>query len=506
MRAEDRERLEFLSWSLETFPRFCGLLDIIPKDGRRRKLTLNPIQKRFNVQRTGRDIVLKPRQVGFTTLEQARDIWHFLTFQGARVTATCQSITDHTPAKLLAKNYRVMFEGLERAGLKLNFRTRSNNEWTLADRDAELRIVEAGASEAAAEKKGRAGTISRLHLTETAFYEYADQTLNAMLECVPSPDTGSEIVSESTPNGASGYFYKQCKAAQRGDSSYTLHFYPWFKQAEYAIPLKSGELIAPRGEREERIAKFGITPEQLKWFRAKSVEKGEDLTDQEYPSDPETCFLVSGRGFFDRNTTTRLLAQTREPIERRDRERVRIFKKPEPGREYVLAVDTSEGGDGDPSGGVMYERATAEHVATIDGQFPPHDLARCSAELGLRYNTAVIAVERNNHGHAVLQALEREQKYPRIYIHEDDKPGFPTTPVTRPQIIDALEAAHRLGQWKSPDSLVLSQFRTFVVINGKPQAAPGEFDDLVLSSAIGWEVRQKPVFNYGPAPAALQMM
>lgn len=492
---EQRRRAELLAWSLAKFERFAGLVDIVPKSGVRQKLKLNEIQRRYCAERTARDVILKPRQVGFTTLEQARDIYHFLTVPGARVVATCQSLTDHDPFKLLSKNYRVMFESLARAGLKLNFRTETAGEWTLADRDASLRIVEAGASEAAASKKGRAGTISRLHLTETAFYEYADETLNAMLECVPSVEHGSEIVNESTPNGAAGFFYKQCKDAGSGRGAYRLHFFPWFEASEYATALEPGETITPETEREEALVARGITPEQLKWYRAKVLDKGgQDKTDQEYPSDPDTCFLVSGRGFFDQTVTTRLIELSKAPIERRDHDRISIWKHAEPGNAYVLSVDTSEGGGGDPSAGILRDRATSEHVATIFGQYPTWELARAAAKLGGEYNVALIAVERNNHGHAVLQALEREEKYPHIYRHvADNKLGWPTTQVTRPQMLDELDDAHRRGLWKSPDRNVLSQFRTFIVPDsGKPQAARGEYDDLVLAEAIGWAVRQIP--------------
>jgi hypothetical protein len=495
---DQRKRAEFLAWAFAKFERFAGILDIVPKNGQRQKLVLNEIQRLYCANRSQRDVVLKPRQVGFTTLEQARDLYHFLTVPGARVVVTCQSLTDHDPFKLLSKNYRVMFQSLERAGLQLKFHTESAGEWSLADRDASLRIVEAGASEAAAAKKGRAGTISRLHLTETAFYEYADETLNAMLECVPSAEHGSEIVNESTPNGAAGLFYRACKNAGSGQGAYKLHFFPWFVAGEYATALTPGETITPQSEKEELLVKLGCKPEQLKWYRAKVLEKGADKTEQEYPSDPDTCFLVSGRGFFDQAVTAKLIAAVIDPLERRERDRIRIYKKPVPGASYVLAVDTSEGGGGDASGSVLRDRKTGEHFATIDGQYPPWDLARASAALGLEYNTAEIAVERNNHGHAVLQALEREHKYPKLYKHTDDKLGWPTNAVTRPEMLDALEDAHRKGLWSSRDSKVLGQFRTFVIPDsGKPQAARGEHDDLVLAEAICWAVRQRPVFSYG---------
>lgn len=492
--AERIKRTEVLAWALGRFERFAGLLDIVPKGGQRQKLRLNDIQRKYSAERTARDVVLKPRQVGFTTLEQARDIYHFLTVPGARVVVTCQSLTEHDPLKVLSKNYRVMFDSLERAGLQLKFHTQSASNWVLADRDASLRIVEAGASEAAAEKKGRAGTISRLHLTETAFYEYADETLNAMLECVPGTEHGSEIVNESTPNGATGFFYRQCKNAGSSLGAYRLHFFRWHDDSEYATPLEPGESISPQGEREEMLVARGISGAQLKWYRAKVQDKGQDKVDQEYPSDSETCFLVSGRGFFDRQTTARLFNSAREPIKRRDHDRVLVWVPPVGGRKYVIAADTSEGTGGDSSGAVVRDVETTELCAALLGQYTPWQLAEALNKLGLEYNEALIAVERNNHGHSVLQALEREQSYPRIYYHVDGKAGWLTSSVTRPTMLDALEDAHRKGLWSTPHKETLDQFHVFIVSpTGKPQAASGEHDDMVIAEAICWQVRSSRV-------------
>ncbi len=314
---------------------------------------------------------------------------------------------------------------------------------------------------------------------------------------MPGEEHGSEIVNESTANGAAGFFYRQCKTATAGAGAYKLHFFPWFEATEYAIPLQAGEEIKPANDRERALVAKGVTPEQIKWYRAKRADKSQNDIDQEYPSDPETCFLVSGRGFFDQIVTSELLAIATDPIELRERDRIGIWKKAEAGKKYVISVDTAEGGGGDPSAAIVRERETGEHCATLNGQYASHDLAASSAKLGTEYNQAEIAVERNNHGHAVLQALAREQKYPKIYRHTDDKPGWLTSAVTRPVMLDALEDAHRKGLWKTRDRNVLTQMRTFIVPpSGKPEAAHGEHDDLVLAEAIGWAVRQKPIRTY----------
>jgi len=496
---KERRRLERL-WKGD-FDYFCSKLDIVPKSGVRQKFAPNPIQRRYNARRTARDVVLKPRQIGFTTLELARDDWTFLTRPGARVVVVVQSLTDHTPLKQVSGVIRVMLESLAAEGIPLSFRTETLSEWVLADREASLRIVEAGASEAAAEKKGRSGTITRLHVTEAAFFEFAEATFNALLECVPGAEFGSEIVIESTANGAAGFYYEHFTGAKTGSSGFAAHFFPWWEQPEYALPLEPGEIIEPANDREEAAVAGGATPENIKWYRRKVAEKKrQDLVDQEYPSDPETCFIAAGRTFFDRDTTVALRTRTREPIAVELGGALRIWKQPEPRKQYVAAVDTSEGVGGDPGAIVVYERDTGEHVATLHGQFPVGVLASKANAVGRKYNNALVVVERNNHGHAVLNALvdppasADRKPYPNLFHGPDKRPGWYSTEVTRSAALDKLEDAHRNGAWWTPDVRVISEMLTFVVgKDGKAAATSGAHDDLVMATAIAWDVASRPM-------------
>lgn len=484
------------------FDGFCALLDIIPKDGVRRKLTpLKSTQRIYNAARTARDVVLKPRQVAITTIEVARDIWFWLTRPGSKVVVVCQSSTDHGPLNDVSSKIRLMLESLERANVALHWRTFSSHEWSLEGRDGVLRIVEAGASEAAAQKKGRGGTVHRLHVTEVAFFEYADQTLNALLESVPDRKHGSEVVFESTANGAAGWFFEQYDAAKHGRSGYRAHFLRWLDFDEYATDLEPGETITPANDRERIWLETGIRPEQIKWYRKKLAERGrQDLVDQEYPSDEESCWLIAGNSFFDAASLASLIAKATRPAERLPVRaegaygELRIWHPPERKRDYIISVDTSEGTGGDAAAAHVYERGTGKHMATLDGQFKPWELARAVAGVGSRYNTALIAVERNNHGHAVLRCLNAEQHYHRIFIDRDGAPGWKNHEVTRAPALDTLEQAIRGGHWVSPDLAILGELRTFVVnVKGKAEAAKGAHDDHVITAAIGWDVLCRPI-------------
>lgn len=479
------------------FPGFCSLLEIVPKSGPRVPFVFNAVQRHYLAEKTLRDIILKGRQVGITTLEQARDIWFMLTRQGARVVATCQSITDHGPLQLLSKNYRVFFESLRKNGVDLSFHTEAAGRWAIAESDATLTIIEAGASEAAASKKGRAGTITRLHLTETAFYEYAEETLNALLECVPDEAQGTEIVSESTPNGASGTFFEQCESAKKGASGYAFHFLPWYlHREEYRAALDPGEVIEPQTDRERYLVRHGVDQEQIKWYRRKVEDKGQDRTDQEYPSDPATCFLVAGRLFFDRVKTNAMITNARDPVEVSMGGALRIWTLPKQDGQYLIAGDTSEGVGGDAGAGIVLDRDTWEHVATLWGQFRPWDLAKALAEVGRLYNEAMIAVERNNHGHAVLRALDVEQHYGNLFHDHDDRPGWISSQQSRTPALEAMFNAHFHGQFVSNDvELGAEMLRFIVLVNGRAEAAKGAHDDLVIATAIVRDVasRMPPV-------------
>lgn len=503
MRAE-QSRLE--TWATD-YPAFTRCLDIIPRDGQRTKLELNPIQRTYVATRTARDILLKPRQVGITTEELARDVWFFLTRPGARVVVVCQSMTDHNARNELSAKIQVMFQALASEGVVLDFDRESTTMWTLPRSQSTLTIVEAGASEVSAQKKGRGGTVHRLHVTELAFFEHAQATLNALLESVPDPRFGSEVVFESTANGAGGYFFDAYQRAKRQEGAFKAHFFPWFEQPEYATALEPGEVVEPRTERERLLVeRHGLTPEQLKWYRAKVADKTQDLVDQEYPSDEDTCWLVEGRPYFDPEAQKILALKTREPIETRrilhGEAVLMLWAKPRPKGVYLIAADPSEGVKRDESAAALYDHETGQHIGTLHGQLRPWDFAGELAKLGAEFNGALIAVERNNHGHAVLDALIESHRYANIF-HDlrDGRPGWLNTEVSRARALEALFAIHKSGEFATSCATSASQCRTFVVVKGKPQAQAGSLDDLVLAHAIGNEVLRIPLPKGGTASA-----
>ena len=114
---------------------------------------------------------------------------------------------------------------------------------------------------------------------------------------------------------------------------------------------------------------------------------------------------------------------------------------------------------------------------------------------GDAYGGAVLAVERENQGHAVLSFLVKVHRYPRLHRSRaidtrsgkrTSKIGWSTNTATRDLMLGTLKAWVREAPERFVDEGFQREARTFVTgKNGKAGAASGCFDDRVMSLAIG---------------------
>ena len=511
----------------EDFIAFASELDVVDKDGVRVRIRPTAMLAMFETQRNGRDIVLKPRQVYFTTWELARDLWWLITQYAAHVVVICQSDKDGHAIRELVMRVNIML-GLDSPGSGHGLIGRhpwlaSMLRWEKGELrfgPARLEIKGAGASAAAARKVGRSGTVQRLHITEISSFEYAELTWGAIEHCVPSNER-SEITIESTPQGAAGLFYELYTKAKNGANKFKTFFFNWLKHPEYRTELEPGEVIRVQNARErEMVRKYGASAEQVKWYRGKVSNSSQATVDQEYPMDEETCWLIAGRPFFNAERVKLLMTETTNPVriesfassvpDPTSKNELRIWREPWGREPFVVIADPSEGVvDGDPCAAAVYHRRTGEHVASVHGRWRTHEFAGVLEKVGKLFNTALIVVERVNHGHAVLNALLRlsieeigvkqGDPYPAIYHDpEDEKPGWKTGTVQRASAMQLFEAAVREGKWKTPDRDALVEMQRFVIDKtGKPCAAPGANDDRVLTHVIGWTILSVP---FAPPP------
>jgi hypothetical protein len=192
---------------------------------------------------------------------------------------------------------------------------------------------------------------------------------------------------------------------------------------------------------------------------------------------------------FDLVALERALAEAGEPVEMRDNGRLMIWLPAQVGREYVIGVDPAGGGaEGDYSCAQVIDRTLGTQCAELHGHFPPRELANKLVELGKEYNTALLAVEKNNHGHGVLACL-RMMEYPNVFMQKGQD-GWLTSAVSRPAMIENLAAALVEEPTLFRSSRLLNECRTFVrYADGNTGAAVGTHDDCVMALAIAWAVR-----------------
>lgn len=236
--------------------------------------------------RTGRDIILKARQHGFSTLIQA------LIYQSA-ITRTTTAITLSHESETTQKLRRMSVRFWENTKPKPPRKYANAKLTTYPDYDSEVTVATAGNV-----MTGRGGTYSFIHGSEAAFWKDAEALMAGMGEGGDPED----IILESTANGATGYFYGLCIEAMSGNSSWTLHFYPWWWEDGNTLPLDDEETLEYTGDELKCIERakdggFELSPEQIKWRRKKKRDL-KQLFAQEYPEDVMECFLTSGRSYF----------------------------------------------------------------------------------------------------------------------------------------------------------------------------------------------------------------
>lgn len=508
-----------------------AFLQIRTKEGKIIPFRLNQPQRRlyetirqqWQAGKPVRIIILKARQMGFSTLTEAILFWLTATAQNVDSMIVAHKVEATRNLFLMSRRFYDYLPDRIKPMLRA-----SNGQELIFDAPSSRKDGKGLGSRircatAGGDGIGRSYTLKAAHLSEFAFWP-GDKldTLTGLLQAVPDLP-GTLVIIESTANGYDE-FKRQWDLAvenrREGKDGFLPVFFAWHEMDEYRRPVPPG---FRRTEEEQQLAEaFGLDDEQLAWRRWCIANNcGGDLNKfhQEYPATPDEAFISTGSCVFDKEALVRRRHQVEKlPWERgmfriecdaegrirsfvwqRDQAGpIRIRKHPEGKVPYVLGGDTAGTGS-DKFAGHVLDNRTGAQVAVIHHQFGERMFAEQVYCLGLYYNTALVGIETNYSTYP--QELLVWLRYPRLYVRQRvdnftgktvDAFGFETTTKTRPLIIDGLKDVSRQALETIYDYDTLGEMLTFVYDEQwKPQAEDGEHDDLVMSLAIAHFIRSQ---------------
>lgn len=505
----------------------------------------NVLKQQAELGKPQRVIILKARQMGFSTETEA--IIFKKTATKSNVTSGIVAHKEDATTNLFNMS-KLYLEGLP---AKMRPATKASNAQEIIFDNKEgsglrskIKCMTAGGSGI-----GRSDTYQNLHISELAFWKGDKKaTLTGLLQAVPNtPD--SLIIIESTANGYD-YFKELWDKAVDGESDFYPLFCAWWELTEYRMDASNlGELTE---EEKEVKARYNLDNEQIAWRRwCIKNNCGGDINQfkQEYPASPEEAFIASGESVFDKELVVNRIEQLRglqdgrkgyfeyekyieevkdengvllvayprirnikfvesengyitlhtEPEREKDDEGITRKKTP-----YVLGGDTAGLGT-DYFTAKVINNITAKTVATLWKQRLDEDLyAEQVYCLGKYYNWALTGIE-TNYSTAPTRHLQ-SLGYPNLYVRErmdtlvnkiQKVVGFETNSKTRPVIIAQLVKAMREDITNEVHIPTLREMLVFIKNEqGRAEAQQGEHDDLVMALAIAHFIRPQQAFDY----------
>lgn len=526
--------------------RLNNLYKVVDEDGQLVTFKMRPAQRALFEDMHYRNLILKARQLGFST---SIDIY-LLDQALFNRNLECGIIAQDKEAAgaIFRTKIATPFDNLP-SWLKATFKVKSRREGQNSGY-----IEFAHGSKIRVATSFRSGTVQRLHISEhgkiCAKYpakakEVRTGTLNAIKD-------GCIAFIESTAEGVGGDFHSMCVRSQEMQQAqttltpqdYRFHFFAWWQDPKYAAAVPSGGLRLSKYHQKyfaavDKACGITLSDEQKQWYITKEIEQREEMK-QEFPSTPQEAFLTSGRRVFDpistmraeggcipplivydmdpvtgkRNKVQALRAGATEELQRTLLNHLLVWELPDPDEDYAIGADVAEGLEhGDRSSFDIVKKSTGEQVAKWYGYLDAELYAQLLAHAGrfycgvigegehARQLPAYIGVERNNHGHAVLQELRKiyptQRLYSEQYLDRDNdeetvKLGWLTTRQSKPIVVEGMKTLLRNEcsgiRWIG----TIAEMTTYVYDKkGAMNAQEGCFDDQVMSYCITQEMRAR---------------
>ena len=403
-------------------------------------------------------IILKARQLGQTWLCLAWILWKMLFFPIQTVMLFSRRETE--AIYLLRKRLKGMHGRLPDWMRSPSFPVDSSTEWQLENGSVAYAFPTTA---------GDSYTASIVLVDEA---DLIPDLGTLMTSVKPTIDGGGEMVllSRSNKDEPRSPFKEYYRAAKKRKNGWTPVFLPWS-----ARPTRD---LAWYLEQHEDIVS-----------RTHSVD---DLWEQYPETDsqalaPKTLSKRIPGVWIDRQyiELDPLEEHNGPPIPDLD-----VFFEPVDGMTYVIGADPAEGNPtSDESSFTVMEELTQEEVATLSARVEPSVFADYIDQVGMWFNRASVLVERNNHGHTVIQWL-KDHSLLEVLNGQDERPGWQTNGKSKSEMYNTSAKQFR------DRTVIVHSFETKLQLMsieaGTLKAPSGEFDDRATSYVLAVQALNMP--------------
>jgi hypothetical protein len=333
---------------------------------------------------------LKARQLGMSWLALCYGLWEFLYRPIAVVSIF--SRRDEEAMYLMGKErMRGIFDNLPTWMKEGHYATTDQrHEW----------VLKSGSAVRAFSTKAGDGYAATLAIIDEADLQ---PDLNLLMRSVkPTIQAGGKLflISRSNKAEPNSEFKTIYRGAKRGENEWTPLFIPW-----HAHPYRNAawyerqrrDVISRTGALDELWEQYPETDDQA--LSAATLDK------RIAPLWIQACF------------------EEKPPLHVRNAPALpalEVYIPPAVGVRYVLGADPAEGNpNSDDSSLCVVDMLKGEQCATFSGKYEPAMFAAYISQISAFYNHAPAMVERNNHGHSVIQWLEEHARRVKLLLGHD---------------------------------------------------------------------------------------
>jgi hypothetical protein len=286
-------RLNLDEWSNPVW-RLHNLYWITDKSNQVVKFRPNAEQTQFLEDLHYRNVILKARQLGFSTLIQLMFLDSAVFTSNVRAGVIAD--TKDNAEVIFRDKIKFAYDKLPNAIRERRFPVKESTTELMLSNNSSVRVA----------TSMRSGTLQFLHVSEFGKICARDpaKAREIITGAVPALAPDGFLFVESTAEGRDGAFYEMCEEARKrvGQIHQPLeekfHFFPWFVRGEYEVDPNGVEITAKMAEYFDKVeGKTGVKLSVRKraWYVLMQRRQGADMK-REFPSTPDEAFEAANEG------------------------------------------------------------------------------------------------------------------------------------------------------------------------------------------------------------------